>query len=362
MKSSIHWIELLVAFGFTFCTILLLGCDQSSEITSEPDASPEAVSTNENEDVDLTDPETTSDADVEINSGDILSDLEPWPWKTDEKFAEERQALLLKLFRNSRVTLTESESVWRQGVVDGTLPWPTLHHEDRQRWLREPGPVYVYTVSLNADWLEDGLEPEPYNVPEWVDNKTFKQIAHYCPEMRSLFIQGTQVDDDGFASIADLQHLSYLCVASFFSYGYPIYITDEGMGAIGESASLKNVYIGELNITDAGIDKIAASQTIEVLRISICPITPHCFLSIQRMPSLRELKILHSDRGENSDQMSPDFSQAISEEVADAIASLNGQLTSLELRGFEVHPSVLEAVARIESLEEYVGPPLPEID
>ena len=57
-----------------------------------------------------------------------------------------------------------------------------------------------------------------------------------------------------------------------------------------------------------------------------------------------------------------DFSEPIDDEVSEAIASMDGRLTHLTLALDDVHPSILEAVARIKSLEEYRGPPLPEID
>jgi hypothetical protein len=225
-------------------------------------------------------------------------------------------------------------------------------------WFSYVNTIPVTVYEDRGVKIPGGVE-EPYEVPDHVKDDLLLETLPHLSDTPVLCLSNTSITDKGLSVISKLPYLTHLILGHSWSRRYPVYLSDKGMGFLGDHPHLASVRIEGIPITNEGIAEIARSTSISGLTLFSCSITADCFVSLAKMPQLDFLYLSNSSVIVIPEEDSIDFSQPIDDETADAIASLDGRLTCLYITGLDIHPSILEAVARIKSLEEYRGPPLP---
>lgn len=287
-----------------------------------------------------------------------------WRWEIDADFAAGRRLALNVLDGHGGVTTTESKfGWWNLGRVH-ERPVPASLAASRVRQLVKSVKFCAGTLP-GAPAEENGVvipkdADEVCDVPEDVDDELLLTHLPYLPDCRLLALELTSVTDDGLAVLDKIPFLDALFLEYSWSHRYPVLIGDSGMSHIGRHPGLTRLMMSGMPVTDKGMVEVSKCKTLRDVSISCCPITPACFLSLKDLPNLVSLTIRYSPDFVVPKKFSPDFSQEIDDDVAEAVASLDGRLEFLIIEGIQVHPSLLRAIAKIESLGYYRGPDLPK--
>lgn len=286
---------------------------------------------------------------------------ESWPWQTDAEFARRRQDAINRIGLGRVYFALDAVAWWNHPTV---LPErSSAPHSDAYGDTRLISAIrFSEGHAPGAPAEDEGVPIPPYvdevvSVEHQVDDEFLASTLPYVPETKALALSYTLITDQGLASIAHLPYLESLQLRYGWTHRYPVLITDEGVKAIASHPRLRRLLVSGMPITDRGIGYLAHNRTIEWLAIYGCPITPDCFISLATMPNLRDLSIGWNRDVVVTESYRPDFSRPISDEVAKAIASMEGRLRSLTILGLNVHPSFLEAVMKIDCLpKHYLGP------
>ncbi|MDZ7619496.1 MAG: hypothetical protein U1E05_21055 [Patescibacteria group bacterium] len=289
---------------------------------------------------------------------------ETWPWLTDTEFAEKRETAIRAIGPGTIQIVKNAEAWWDlPSVFSVRSPPPEWDAYGRTPLVAAIRFSVGYAPGAPAEEagvkIPDGVE-EVVSVRRDVDDEFLGRTLPYLPDCKLLQLMfTTNVTDAGVAHVVHLPYLERLDLNYGWPHRYPVRITDDGLKPIGRHPSLRWVFLQGIPITDRGMRYLAESDSIERLSVYSCPVTSECFLWLATMPKLRDVSIGWNTARVVPEWYRPDFAKPISKNVAKAIESMDGRLNSLRFSGLDVHPSFLEAIAKVSSLTWYEGPPLP---
>lgn len=145
-------------------------------------------------------------------------------------------------------------------------------------------PGYV-PPPVSRTWSEvvlgDGLDQISIIQQTKVRGDLLRSIATF-PELRSLSLNDTEVDDQDLKVLRGLRKLEHLNLSS-------CWISDASAEVIGGFREMKWLELNKTNITDRAVPHLMRLQKLEVLRICETNLTDQGILQLASLPNLKQI-------------------------------------------------------------------------
>jgi Leucine-rich repeat (LRR) protein len=187
------------------------------------------------------------------------------------------------------------------------------------------------------------------------NGRALKESLPYLPELESLRVTFREGESfDAAEVLVQLKQLTWLKLRGpHFNAGEvanseqrepdakSMDVTEDQMKAIGSLQSLTSLGITNCRLTDREFAQLGGLRNLREMGVQRTCLTADCFRTVAKWPKIERFGVRYH------------ILSAIDPETHRAIASLNGRLKSLSFGEWgetRVHPSVLAAVAEIQSL------------
>lgn len=243
-----------------------------------------------------------------------------WPWETDAALLPKRAEAIGKLAHFRHLSLMSYED----GAPVSSAPTQT-------EALRK-------VVIFHGDPTDDVLV----------------QTLPLLPELRHLYLGLGHVSARGLAAVATLEYLERLQLiggkpaSSDWREAYSpdparADLTAEALRHLSGHRRLKELSLQAVRVDDAELAELRTLPNLHGFWLNATDVTPKCFQTIATWPKIGWVGVAHQD-----------FNAPIDPATYRAIASLDGRLTTLSFGEWgesRIHPSMIPAIAEIESLE-----------
>ena len=239
-----------------------------------------------------------------------------WPWKTDAEL------------RARRVQ-----------AIKALAHFGTMNYED--------GSIVV----TSQPGSPDPLPKITYFRGAPTDNVLLESLR-YLPELKRLQINIENVSQRGLNALLGLKCLEYLILrGTQDDREKRPDLTAQAMKYVGQHQHLSELALQWVRVTDAEFAELRDLKKLRSVWLRATDLTPKCFETIASWPSIHWVGI--------SDE---DFNTPIDNTTYTAIASLDGRLSILSFGEWgesKIHPSMIPAIAEIQSLERLeIGDPM----
>jgi len=171
-----------------------------------------------------------------------------------------------------------------------------------------------------------------------------QETLPYLPELRRIRIDMDRVSERGLEAVLGLDYLDKLALIANRDPRVPRRtLSVEGASLVARRASLSVLMLHNISVGEVAFGQLASLENLRELSLMNTGLTPACFKTISRLPKIERVWIYDED-----------FNRLADEETLRAIASLDGRLTTLSFGEWgesRIHPSMIPAIAEIESLE-----------
>ena len=234
-----------------------------------------------------------------------------WQWENDMTLQEQRVEVLKELAKNYAAATFDEER--------GRLLSLSFDYENNAKKFPDTG--------RRADFVP-------------INDSLLIRLVEAFPELRILWIRNMEPDisDRGIEALPRLKYLRGLRIDSVSRY--ICNVSDAAMPHIAQCKNLMGLYMSNMHVTDRGIESLS-SLKISHLSLGDLSLTPQCFISIAKMPNIRNLGFF-AKYGVALHRVT------YGQDVLDAIASLDGRLDSLHIP--ILNPDMLYAICQINSL------------
>ncbi len=168
-----------------------------------------------------------------------------------------------------------------QASLDGLVRLP-LHVLNLQRAKLNTDTLQLPPLDALTTLHVDGME---------LDNRSFASLLgdKEWPNIRTLTLSGTQLDDRALERLAAFPALDALAIGCEG-------ITDQGMQALTQCASLKNLSLGDqwghAPVTAEGLMQLVELKSLETLELNGMQLTDEALFAIEKIAGLRSLEML----------------------------------------------------------------------
>lgn len=245
-----------------------------------------------------------------------------WPWETDPGLQQGKSEAMKRLARYG----TLSYEHWENGEI-----------AFGRRRTRIPEPLRKVVI-FRGDPTDDVLV----------------QTLPLLPELRHLYLGLGHVSARGLAAVATLEYLERLQLiggkpaSSDWREAYSpdparADLTAEALRHLSGHRRLKELSLQAVRVDDAELAELRTLPNLHGFWLNATDVTPKCFQTIATWPKIGWVGVAHQD-----------FNAPIDPATYRAIASLHGRLTTLSFGEWgesRIHPSMIPAIAEIESLE-----------